>query len=321
MRDRPSRPPHPSELYSLKPTNVAGLAFVAGSMVLTALGLWLASSTVPALWISGQIVLAFAFVQWFILLHECGHGTLFHSRRLHILAGHLAGFFAIIPFHCWKQIHYRHHKWTGWQDVDPTTTTLRPRALGRVERLLVNICWRYWVPLFSVLYRLNNFWNMPRLMRLYESQPRPQRRLVMNAAALAMIYVTLISMIGPVTLLRLAGPALVLALVAEDVLLLSQHTHVPMNLSHGRNVDPYRAVAQEEFTRSLRLPSWLSRLWLHFDAHELHHMYPFVPGYRLAQIPYVPANEVSWRRWIPAARALPGEVFLFQNRNQSGFDV
>jgi fatty acid desaturase len=62
-------------------------------------------------------------------------------------------------------------------------------------------------------------------------------------------------------------------------------------------------------------------VWLHFDAHELHHMYPFVPGYRLNEVPYAAANEVSWRHWVPAARAIPGEVFLFQNRNESGFDV
>ena len=63
-------------------------------------------------------------------------------------------------------------------------------------------------------------------------------------------------------------------------------------------------------------------VWLlHFDAHELHHMYPFVPGYRLMEIRYTPDNEVSWWRWIPAARAVPGEIFFFQNRDGSGFDV
>ena len=249
------------------------------------------------------------------------HGTLFCSKRMHGLVGHLAGLFAIIPFHCWKQIHSRHHKWTGWQDIDPTTTTLTPRPLGRIERALVNASWRYWIPLFSVLYRLNNFWNISRLMRLFRSEAAVQRRLLVNSAILATTYATLVMMIGPAVLIRLAGPGLILALIAEDVLLLSQHTHLPMKLSYGSSVDPHRAVAQEEFTRSLRLPSWLSQLWLHFDAHELHHMYPFVPGYRLREISYTPANEVNWRRWIAGARALPGEVFLFQNRDDSGFDL
>ena len=50
-------------------------------------------------------------------------------------------------------MHGRHHKWTGWQDVDPTTAALVPRELGTLERVLVNVCWRFWIPLFSVLYR------------------------------------------------------------------------------------------------------------------------------------------------------------------------
>jgi fatty acid desaturase len=73
--------------------------------------------------------------------------------------GQVAGFFSIIPFYNWKRVHGRHHKWTGWQDVDPTTATLVPRELSRAERVLVNVCWRFWIPLFSVLYRINNFWN------------------------------------------------------------------------------------------------------------------------------------------------------------------
>ena len=65
-------------------------------------------------------------------------------------------------------MHARHHKWTGWQDVDPTTAALVPRELQTVERVLVNVCWKFWIPLFSVLYRINNFWNWPRLETLFE---------------------------------------------------------------------------------------------------------------------------------------------------------
>jgi hypothetical protein len=35
----------------------------------------------------------------------------------------------------------------------------------------------------------------------------------------------------------------------------------------------------------------------------------------------VPANEVGWSGWIARARAIPGEILLFQNRDESGFDV
>jgi fatty acid desaturase len=94
-----------------------------------------------------------------------------------------------------------------------------------------------------------------------------------------------------------------------------------MEVSCGGRVAPHSAMDQERFTRSLRLPGVVSRAVLHFDAHELHHMYPFVPGYRLRDIAYEPQNEIGWRQWVVAARRIPGDVLLFQNRQQTGFDL
>jgi acyl-lipid omega-6 desaturase (Delta-12 desaturase) len=314
------RPPHPSELTHLRATNAAGWLCMGGTVAATIAGLWLSGLDLLLWWLVGQIILAAALVQWFIVLHECGHGTLFQTTWLNAPAGQLAGLFALIPFECWKRVHNRHHKWTGWQDVDPTTALLASAPSGRLERRLVNVCWKYWIPLFSILYRLNNFWNVPRLLRLFHPR-RLRRRLLLNLVAVLFVYLALAAIAGPVMLVRLLGLATVLSLITEDVLLISQHTHVPMGLSRGVSVAPHAAIEQEQFTRSLRFPDWLSRLLLHFDAHELHHMYPFVPGPRLADIPYSPANEVSCWRWIRTARAVPGEVLLFQNRTQSGYDV
>ena len=313
-------PPHPSNLTHLRPTNAAGWLWLGGTLTVTVAGIWLSFIRVPVYWVMGQLLLAATLVQWFVVLHECGHGTLFRTAWLNAVSGHLAGFFALIPFEAWKRVHNRHHKWTGWQDVDPTTARLSVAPTRRLSRALVNVCWKYWIPLFSVLYRLNNFWNVLRLQTLFRTSG-VRRRLTANAAALAVCYLAMVAILGPAALIRVLGVATLLALMAEDLLLISQHTHVPMGLSHGEDVTPHAAIDQERFTRSLRFPGWLSQLLLHFDAHELHHMYPFVPGYRLAEISYSPANEVSCWQWIPAARGVPGEVLLFQNRNQSGYDI
>ena len=110
--------------------------------------------------------------------------------------------------------------------------------------------------------------------------------------------------------------------LVQDPLLLSQHTHIPQNLSRGRKVSPYPAPAQEVFTRSLRVPAWFARwVLLNLDAHELHHMYPFVPGYHLRRIGYATRHEIHWWRWVREAKRLSGEVFLFKNRTQSGFEI
>jgi omega-6 fatty acid desaturase (delta-12 desaturase) len=313
-------PPRPVALSHLKPSNLLGAAFVTCAAVLTLSGLWLSSLASPPLWLTGQVLLGVSLVEWFVLLHECGHGTLFRARWANTLVGHAAGLLAMIPFPIWKRIHGRHHKWTGWQDVDPTTAALAPRVHPRWECAIVNVCWKYWVPLFSVLYRLTNFWNLPRVVRLFPDRA-VQRQLIVSAMVVVALYAALFVTAGPLQVARLSGLAVLISFVLEDILIISQHTHIPMAQSQGASVPPYSALDQQRFTRSLRLPHWASSFALHFDAHELHHMYPFVPGYRLSEIEYTPSNEVSWAGWIRRARAIPGEVLLFQNRDETGFDL
>jgi fatty acid desaturase len=312
-------PPRGPELAHLQPSNLLGALFFSACVGLTALSLFLSIADPPAVWLLGQVLLALALLQWFALLHEAGHNTLFRTPRLNRCAGRVASFFALIPFGCWKRVHGAHHHWTGWQDLDLTTAPLAPRPRSRAERLLVNVCWRLWLPLFSVVYRLNNFWNLPRLWRAF---PRQRRRLTASVLLLAAAYAATVAAVGWLPLLRAAGLGLLLTLMFQDLLILSQHTHVPQQLSHGAAVRPVPPALQEVYTRSLRFPAWVSAPFLlHMDAHELHHMYPRVPGYHLRKIAYVPRNEVPWWRWLVKAKRLPGEVFLFQNRRQSGHDV
>lgn len=316
----PTPSPRAADLTHLKPSNLAGLLALATALTLTLGGAALIARAEWLPWLAGEVALAIAFVQWFAILHECGHETLVRTKRWHRWIGRLAGFFSIIPFACWTHVHARHHRWTGWQDLDPTTAALVPRDRSRAERIIVNVCWRCWIPLFSVIYRLSNYWHLPRLRALFPGRA-DRAQMSRDMAILTCAYVGLALWFGAGRLAAAVAPALVLSLIAEDVLLLSQHTHVPQHVSHGKPVKPFPAIDQEVFTRSLRLPAVASTLLLHFDAHELHHMYPFVPGYRLGRIPYETSEEVDWWNWIRRARRVPGEVFLFQNRGESGFDV
>lgn len=327
MQPTDGPPPSAADVVHLRATDATGAAFTALCLALTAgaLGLSQAHLVVSggvgwALWGLGQLLLAVALLQWFVLLHECGHGVLFRRRSLNRVVGHVAGFFSTIPFSAWAPVHALHHKWTGWQDVDPTTQSLVPRPLKPAERWLMNLCWRRWIPAFSVIYRVSNFWNVPRLRR--RLSPAIARRIAVNAAVLAVLYGALAAVIGPLNLLLAIGPGVVLSLMMLDPIMMSQHTHVPLQLSHGEPVEAIGARDQAVFTRSLRFPRWFSAaILLHFDAHELHHMYPFVPGYRLGAIDHDPGNSFHWWTWIRRVRRMPADVFLFQNRDDTGADV
>jgi omega-6 fatty acid desaturase (delta-12 desaturase) len=316
----PDRQPVPAELRHLRPQNARGAALVLLCAALTVAGVWLSLQPGLAVWVAGQILTAAALLHWFVILHECGHETLFRSRRWHRLVGPVAGALSLIPFASWTRVHARHHKWTGWQDLDPTAVALVPRERSTATRALVNVCWRLWIPLFSCVYRIENYWNLPRLTRLF-ALPRERRAIMNSLVVLLAVYAVTAIVVGPATSIRVGALAILLSFVAEDVLLLSQHAHVPQHVSHGASVRPYPAPEQEVFTRSLRLPAWASAWLLHFDAHELHHMYPFVPGYHLREIGYQPQHEIGWRQWVRGAKRLSGEVLLFQNREESGWDL
>ncbi len=304
---------------ALAPSDGAGLMWLTGVSAVTGLGLVLAASDTWAPWLMGQVVLAVAFLQWFIVLHEAGHLTLFRARGINLLVGHLAGCMALIPFESWRRVHGLHHLWTGWQDLDPTTASLAPRVRGRAEIALVDIAWRTGLPLFSIVYRVGNYWNLPRLARLFPAAAQ-RRAIVANALTLGIGYGLLIWALEPQTVLRLVGLGLVLSLALQDPLILSQHTHIAQRLSGGAKVTPLAPGEQEIYTRSLVFPRVVAQwVLMNFNAHELHHRHVAVPGYRLARIAHAPANTIDWWHWLRAAKRLRGSVFLFENRDSTGF--
>ncbi len=324
--------PSAREVAHLKAKDTTGAFYTVLCLTLTSTGValtqaclwgegWLDWRAIWPLWGLGHVILSFGLLQAFALLHECGHNVLFRSRRLNTLTGHVFGALCFIPYRSWVTIHSAHHKWTGWQDLDPTTESLVPRPLGKGERLLMNTCWKYWIPSFSIVYRVSNFWNFGKLARVART-PEVLRAMKLNAATMFVFYVVMAVVFGPKALVMAFIPGVLLSLVMIDPIMLSQHSHIPLELSHGEDVRAIKARDQEVYTRSLRFPDWFSRFILvHFDAHELHHIYPQLPGYQLRQIDYTPGNEAHWLTWILKARRMPAETLLFQNRNDTGSGV
>lgn len=119
-----------STRQQLAPSNVIGFAYTALATTLTVAASILAIQPIGFTWLLGQVLFALAFLEWFLIIHEAGHRTLFKHRLLNQLVGTIAGFFTLIPYSSWRHIHARHHVWTGWQDMDATTATLVPRKLA-----------------------------------------------------------------------------------------------------------------------------------------------------------------------------------------------
>jgi len=305
---------------NLTPSISKGLLIVFGVFTLLIIGISFSLAKSLIFWFIGQIILAVNMLQWFVLLHETGHNTLFPNRRANLVIGHISGFFSVLPFHSWQRIHSQHHKWTGWQDLDPTTKQIVPRKLNLLEKKLMNFCWKFYLPLFSILYRINNYWNLPRLFQLF-TRNKLKVKMAFNVLIMFLLYVLLVFVLGIDVFFRLFGLSFFMHLVLSDPILISQHTHVTQNLSGEKDVKPFYPEEQAIFTRSLIFPKWISDFILfNFDAHEIHHMFPTVPGYLLSQLPFFSNNQINWIKWLKESKQVPAHILLFKNRRDTGYD-
>src|SRR5205814_6395877 len=52
-------------------------------------------------------------VRTFVLMHDCGHGSLFASRRANSIVGFITGALTLTPFAQWRRDHALHHASSG----------------------------------------------------------------------------------------------------------------------------------------------------------------------------------------------------------------
>lgn len=79
-------------------------------------------------------------VRLFILQHDCGHGSLFSSKRVNDWVGRILGVFSYTPYAYWRYMHAAHHATSGdldrrgLGDID-TLTISEYNALGIIKKL------------------------------------------------------------------------------------------------------------------------------------------------------------------------------------------
>lgn len=230
-----------------------------------------------------QIVLATSLYRLFVILHECGHGTLFQKRVSNTLVGSFVSPLCLLPYVPWRNIHFLHHKWVGVIDKDPTQAELlKLERLSGIERLLFRVFWKLMIPVPFMKFVIDCFWKYP----LNEWRAGRSRHLLTGALSILVAGVphgVLLSVIGPRLYLTRFGPAIVLYYVIFELVNLVQHSGLFPYLSDSHpNAIPLRE--QDSITRSSRVPRWLGFvLFYNFNLHSEHHLFPMLPWYALPQ--------------------------------------
>ncbi len=110
-----SRPDRPGGL-DLGPRTARSIWQLANSVIpFFALLYLMHLSLAVSVWLTlGLGVLAGGFmVRIFIIQHDCGHGSFFHSRQANHRVGRFCSLLTMVPYYYWRRQHALHHASSG----------------------------------------------------------------------------------------------------------------------------------------------------------------------------------------------------------------
>ena len=282
---------------------------VAMTLTSTLFFLMISSFSHGIVWFVAQLFLGINILQWFFLLHDLGHDKYFSNKKTNIFWGHIASLFVILPFYPWKYIHRTHHLWTGFRDKDPTSHLLTMKDIPEKREKIINFCWKYWIPICTLSFSFDNFWNWNKLQQMY---PDKKNKNLFSILFPLFVHLYLIIDLGPVPYLKFYGIAYLVFLILCDPLLLSQHSAKKQMIAGNNKVSMIHFKDQEEFTRSLVFPKYIEMfIMLGFNRHVLHHLIPTLPGYHLVEMNYQDPNAENWLDWLKSAKKMKGVELLY----------
>ena len=248
----------------------------------------------------------------FVLMHECGHGSLFRSGRLNRVFGFAFGVIVGMPQYVWSRNHQYHHSTNGdWEKFRGVLNTcsvdeyegwsLRRRRSYRRAR---NI---WTAPFAGLMYlivypRLN--WlagtvgllcqalatksanpavPMADIVAGYKTKcwdsVRSYRHMTWNNIAVCGLYVVLSWLLGTVLFFSIYAVSVALAGAAGIILFTVQHNFEHAYATDSTQWDADRGALQG--TSLLVLPGWLNWVTANIGYHHVHHLSAAIPGYHL----------------------------------------
>jgi omega-6 fatty acid desaturase (delta-12 desaturase) len=225
-------------------------------------------------------------VRIFMLQHDCGHNSLFPSRRLNGVVGALCSLVTLTPFAYWRRLHARHHG--SWNNLDrrgipadffsDCLTLAEYRALRPAQKRLYRVTHHPVVVhlllppvIFILLYRLP--FDTPAICR------RERLSVALLNLSLMAVFAGLAVSFGFMNVLLVQLPALALAAMAGIWLFSVQHRFEDAQWARTENWKFDQASLHG--TSYLKLPRVLQWFSGNIGLHHVHHLRPGIPNYRL----------------------------------------
>lgn len=298
-----------------KSSNLKGLTQVVTTLGPLALLWWAAAVSVDVSgWLTAGFILLISLftLRVFALMHDCGHGSLFHSQRLNRAFGFVFGVISGMPQYVWSQHHNFHHTHNGnWQKYRGPYTTLSVDEYAAMtvarQRMYRCKCSVLGAPIAGFVYLILNprfNWlkgNVALVLHVvrrkiaepsrslrehaasfqtrYWNSAKEYRHMSWNNIVLLLTWALMCYALGASLFFTIYLISLSLAGGAGIVLFTVQHNFRHSYASDGKHWD-YDTAAIEG-TSFLILPAWLNWFTANIGYHHIHHLSSKIPNYCL----------------------------------------
>ncbi len=250
-----------------------------------------------------MVLTAFAGVRLYVLQHDCGHHSLFSTKRANDLAGYGLSPFTMTPFRAMQYNHNMHHAYLGNLDHRDTTEiyTMTLREWNQAG---------FWKRLYYRLYR-NPAVLLPlgALWTYFVAYRWPTNTTRVGVIGVILHNITLGALIyglwwiaGWTGLAVYAGIAVISGMIGVFLVYL-QHNFEDTYWDRKPELDFRRATLQG--SSCLNLGWWWDLGTGNIAYHDIHHYMPSIPSYRLRTCHFALPPEFEQPRieWPEALRS------------------
>ncbi len=222
-------------------------------------------------------------IRLFIIMHDCGHGTLFKSTFSRNLVGHIAGWLHLTPYSQWSNDHAIHHNTSGNLD--------KKRKAGNNIWTITTQEYSQMPPLEKFNYRfqrhpvtmllINPIVYYFILMRLYQPHDgsKEKRSVLYTNLFIAIVTPVLCLTIGWKAFLAVHLPTTFIAQMTGFYFFYVQHQYE--NAYWKRNEEWDYFEASMKGSSFFKLPKILQWFTASIGYHHIHHLCHLIPNYNL----------------------------------------
>lgn len=224
-------------------------------------------------------------LRFFVIQHDCGHGSFFASKRANDITGRIISVVTITPYAYWRRLHALHHASSGnldrrgFGDIN-TLTTDEYRVLTPARRLAYRV---YRHPVF--LLAVGGPVHFLLLQRLPLTLRQPAREMwtsvMLHNLAMLAVYGTLLALLGWQNFMVMVVPVLVAAAAMGVWLFYVQHQFEATSWDEKGQWD--RNSGALDGSSYYVLPPVLAWITGNIGLHHIHHLCSHIPNYRLQE--------------------------------------